>query len=59
MAYEAEVDAISIYDSSGRCVKRVSAVVGEQISVVDCFGGSLAALMEGRKALGSKAFVVK
>ena len=57
---EAEVDAISIYDSSGRCVKRVSAVVGEQMSVVDFPSGSyIAALMEGRKALGSKAFVVK
>jgi len=57
---EAEVDAISIYDSSGRCVKRVSSAVREKIRVVDLPSGSyIAALMEGRKVLGSKKFVVK
>ena len=57
---ETDVDAISIYDSSGRCVKRVSVAVREQISVVELPSGSyIAALMEGRKALGSKTFVVK
>lgn len=55
-------DAVSIYDNAGRCVKR-SSISQAQTTRLDITslpsGNYIAVLMDGRTALGSKAFLVE
>ena len=62
-SFDVQVDAVSIYDVAGRCLKRESVGEGDsnaKINILDLPSGSyIAVLMNGRVALSSQAFLVE